>query len=60
MRQWSSGTRVFCVVLVVVCCIYQTTGIDIDGMLVWVFVVSYNLLIYIWPLNLNLHHFYGV
>jgi len=36
------------VVLVVVCCIYHTTGIDIDCMLVWVCVVSYNWLIYIY------------
>jgi len=57
MWQWSSGTRcVFCVVLVVVCCIYLTRMIEIGGMLVWVCVVSYNLVFYVRPLYLNLYH----
>jgi len=59
MWQWSSGTRcVFCVVLVVVCCIYiyLTRMIDIGGMLVWVCVVSYNWVFYVRPLYLNLYH----
>ena len=49
MWRWISSTGcVFCVGLVVGCCIYHTTGIDIDCMLVWVCVVSYNWLIYIY------------
>ena len=57
MWKWSSGTGcVFCVVLVVVCCIYHTKMIEIGGMLVWVCVVSWNSVLYVRPLYLNLYH----
>ena len=49
MEKCSPDTScVFCVVLVVVCCIYQTRIMGIGGMLVIVSVISYDCFIYIY------------